>query len=151
MVELRKIENPFYVKVTRDFSESAQEVFNAWIDPVGIGNWLFSTPDGKNKVCEVDAREGGDFRIGEQRGDEMAMHVGTFHKISRPNQIIFSYYMEPVSDDLPSNVTVDITEKGEGCTVTVTHEMDDIWAEYEDSAVNGWNMIFDGLEKHIMG
>lgn len=149
MVELRKIEKPFYVTVSRDFSEPIERVFNAWTDPSGVGNWLFGVPDGKNKVSEVDAREGGDFRIGEERDGVMAFHVGTYHKIDNNKQIVFSYFMEAVNEDMPSNVTVDFKENGTGCTVTVTHEMDDIWAEYEQSAIDGWNMIFDGLEKHF--
>ncbi len=149
MVELRKIEKPFYVTVSRDFSASRERVFNAWIDPDGVGNWLFGVPDGKNKVSEVDAREGGSFRIGEEREGQMAIHVGTYHKIDPNNQIIFSYFMENVNDDLPSNVTVDFAENGDGCTVTVTHEMDDIWAEFEQSAIDGWNMIFDGLGNQL--
>lgn len=149
MVEMREIKNPFVVKVSREFSAASERVFDAWLDPTGIGNWLFSTPDGENKVCDVDPREGGDFRVGEQRGDEMAIHVGTYHKIDPPNQIIFSYYQESTNDDLPSNVTIDFEKNGNGCIVTVTHEMDGIWAEYEESAVSGWNMIFDGLNKTI--
>lgn len=149
MVKLRKIEKSFYVKVSREFNFPIERVFDAWVDPVGVGNWLFSTPEGKNKVCEVDPREGGDFKVGEQRGDEMAIHVGTYHRIDRPNQIVFSYYQESTNDDLPSNVTINFERKGDGCVVTVTHEMDDIWAEYEESAINGWNMIFDGLKNHL--
>lgn len=149
MVELRKIENPFSVKVTRSFSLSCERVFDAWIDPVGVCNWLFATPDGENKVCEVDPRQGGDFRIGEQRGDEMAIHVGTYHEIDRPNRLVFSYYFEAENEELPTNVYVYFKEKGNGCDVTVIHEMDDIYAEYEESAIGGWTMIFDGLEKQL--
>lgn len=147
MVELRKIENPFVVKVSRAFDTPIERVFDAWIDPNNLGNWLFSTPDGQNKVCEVDPSIGGHFRIGEQRGDEMAMHVGTYHEIDRPQRLVFSYYCETVNEDLPSNVIVELSETESGCMVVVTHEMDDIYAEYEDSAINGWNMIYDGLEK----
>ena len=149
MVEFRRIDTPFVVKVSRAFSVTIERVFEAWLDPVGLGNWLFSTPEGKPKLCEVDPREGGSFRVGERRGDEMAMHVGTYHKIAPLHQIIFSYYQELTNDDLPSNVTIDFERNGRGCIVTVTHEMDDIWSEYEESALSGWNMIFDGLNKNI--
>ncbi|MCC3860767.1 SRPBCC family protein [Pseudemcibacter aquimaris] len=149
MVERRNIEKLFMVKVCREFDIDIERVFDAWIDPDNLGNWLFGTPDGKDKTSEVDPRVGGDFRIGERRGDEMAMHVGTYHEIDRPNRIVFSYYMENVNEDMPSNVIVDFETTDEGCRVSVTHEMDDIWSEYEASAIDGWNMIFDGLEKQL--
>lgn len=149
MVEFQKLKNPFVVEISREFSVPIERMFEAWVDPVGLGSWLFSTPDGKNKLCEVDPREGGSFRVGEQRGNELVMHTGTYHKIDPPNQIIFSYYQELTNDDLPSNVTIDFERNGRGCIVTVTHEMDDIWSEYEESALSGWNIIFDGLNKNI--
>ena len=147
MVDYRKIGNLFTVTVTREFNHPIEKVFDAWLDPVGIGNWLFATPEGKNKICEVDPCEGGDFVIGEQREDGYAKHIGTFHEIDRPNRLAFSYYYEGADDNLASNVIVDFTETATGCQVSVTHEMDDVYAEHEDSAINGWTMIFDGLEK----
>ncbi len=145
MVEFRKIENAFSVTVSREFDKPIERVFDAWLDPDGVGNWLFGTPDGKNKVCKVDPREGGNFEIGEQRGDNFANHVGTYHTINRPNKIVFSYYMEGENEDMPSNVILEFSKTEAGCMITVTHEMDGIYEEYEELAIGGWNMIFDGL------
>ena len=32
MTDIRKIENPFFVKVERDFDASVETVFDAWLD-----------------------------------------------------------------------------------------------------------------------
>lgn len=153
MVERRKTDNMVSVKVSRDFDLPLETVFNAWVDAKNLGNWLFGTPDGIDKISKVDARVGGDFTIGERRGDEMAIHIGTFHEIDRGKRIVFSFYMETPNDDvhndMPSNVIIDFEETEMGCRVFVTHEMDRIWAEYEAQAINGWNMIFDGLGKQL--
>lgn len=149
MVERRNIENPFVVKISREFNASADRVFDAWLDPENVGNWLFGTSDGKGKVSKVDPRVGGHFQIGEMRGDEFANHVGTYHEIKRPNRIVFSYYFETTNEELPSTVMVDIEPTDDGCTVHITHEMDNIYAEYEASAIEGWTMIFDGLQNYI--
>ena len=149
MVERRNIENAFKVTVNRDFNCSLETIFDAWLDPEHLGDWLFGTPDGQDKVSSVDPNVGGDFRIGERRGEEMAMHVGTYHEIDRPNRIVFSYYMETANDDAPSNVILEFNGNDNQSSITVTHEMDDIWSEYEELTIQGWNMIFDGLEKHL--
>lgn len=149
MVDLRKIENPFVVKVAREFEASPERVFDAWLDPVNVGNWLFATPDGQDKICQVDPREGGDFIIGEKRGEDYAKHIGTYHEIDRPNKIVFSYFYETENEDLPSNVIVEISATENGCLVSITHEMDNIYAEYEASATEGWNMILTGLNNYI--
>ncbi|MEZ5757083.1 MAG: SRPBCC domain-containing protein [Emcibacteraceae bacterium] len=147
MTDMRKIENPFFVKVERDFDVPVETVFDAWLDRKNIGNWFFATPDGKMKEVEVDPREGGRFIIGEQRGEEYARHVGRYHLIDRPKKIIFSYYYESGDEDeLESNVIIEFKANGKGCSIILTHEMDDIYAEYEKSAIKGWTMILDGLE-----
>lgn len=147
MVERRIITNVFKVNVSREFIFPLETVFEAWLDAENLGNWLFSTPEGVDKISDVDPRVGGHFKIGERRGEEMAMHVGTFHEIDRPKRIVFSYYMETANDDAPSNVIIDFEKTENGCRILITHEMDDVWSEYEDLAIGGWNMIFDGLEK----
>lgn len=147
MVERRNIINVFKVTVSREFNFPLEIVFDEWLDTKNLGKWFFSTPEGVDKVSDVDPRVGGDFRIGERRGEEMAMHVGTFHEIDRPKRIVFSYYMETANDDALSNVIIDFEKTENGCRVLITHEMDDVWSEYEELTIQGWNMIFDGLEK----
>ncbi|HPF45926.1 MAG: SRPBCC domain-containing protein [Alphaproteobacteria bacterium] len=147
MTDIRKIENPFFVKVERDFDASVETVFDAWLDGKNVGNWLFATPDGIMKEVDVDPREGGRFIIGEQRGEEYARHVGRYHLIDKPKKIIFSYYYETGDEDeLESNVVIEFKATEQGCSIILTHEMDDVYAEYEESAINGWTMIFDGLD-----
>ncbi|MDG1995712.1 MAG: SRPBCC domain-containing protein [Emcibacteraceae bacterium] len=149
MVERRTIENPFVFKLSREFKTPAERVFDAWLDPKNVGNWLFGTPDGKEKGSKVDPRVGGNFEIGEMRGDEFANHVGTYHEIERPYRIVFSYYYETENEELSSTVIVELTDAGNGCIVHITHEMDDIYAEYEESTMEGWTMILNGLEKYV--
>lgn len=147
MVERRNFINAFKVNVSREFNFPLETVFDAWLDAENLGDWFFSTPEGVDKVSDVDPRVGGDFKIGERRGEEMAMHVGTFHEIDRPKRIAFSYYMETANDDAPSNVIIDFEKTENGCRILITHEMDDVWSEYEELTIQGWNMIFDGFEK----
>lgn len=149
MVERRLIKNAFKVTVSREFSFTLETVFGAWLDPKHLGDWLFGTPDGVDKVSHVDPSVGGDFRIGERRGEKMAIHVGTFHEINYLKRIIFSYYFETTNDELPTNVIVDFYKTENSCKVSINHEMHEIYSEYEELTIKGWNMILDGLEKTL--
>lgn len=44
---------------------------------------------------------------------------------------------------------MDFYKTENSCKVTITHEMDEIYSEYEELTIKGWNMIFDGLEKTL--
>lgn len=147
MVERRNIKNAFKVTINREFDLPVEKVFSAWLDPKHLGDWLFGTPGGVDKVSEVEPCVGGDFRIGERRGEDMAIHVGTYHEITHFKKIVFSYYFETNNDEKPTNVIIEFDETDGGCMICITHEMDDIYSEYEDLTLEGWKMIFDGLDK----
>ncbi|MDG1858408.1 MAG: SRPBCC domain-containing protein [Emcibacteraceae bacterium] len=149
MVERRNIKNPFVVKISREFNASNEKLFDAWLDSENLGNWLFGTPNGKGKVSKVDPSVGGNFEIGEMRGGAFANHVGTYHEIVRPSRVVFSYYYETENEELSSTVIVDIEQCENGCVVNITHEMDDIYSEYEALTIEGWTMIFNGLENYV--
>ena len=107
MAEMSKIENPFVVKIAHEFDASAERVFDAWLDAENVANWLFGTPDGEGKISKVDPQVGGKFEIGEMRDGVFANHIGTYHEIDRPSRLVFSYYMETVNEELPSNVIIE--------------------------------------------
>lgn len=137
------------IVVERRFEAPAEEVFDAWLDQATAGAWLFATPDGEMERIEIDARVGGGFRIEERRGEELASHVGEYLAIERPHRLVFTFATMPEED--PSRVTVEIEPDNEGCTLTLIHEMDAQWAEYEDRTRDGWTTILAGLAEHVEG
>ncbi len=149
MSDIRRIDNPFVVKVSREFNTTRERVFDAWLDGDNIGKWLFASSDGVVKEVSCDPRVGGGFVVADQRGDELARHVATYHEIDRPQRLVFSYYFDAGEEKVTSNVYIDFSETEKGCILSLTHEMDDIYAEYEESAIQGWNMILAGLAKTI--
>src|SRR6185295_11003762 len=55
------------VRVTHRFRASAERVFDAWLDPVRAGTFLFASPDGKMLRAEIDPRVGGRFEFVDRR------------------------------------------------------------------------------------
>lgn len=137
------------VEVSKEFKASAEQVFDAWLDPVNVGKWLFATDDGVMKQVEIDARVGGTFFIEELRGDDLAPHYGTYIEIDRPNKLVFEFTTS--KEDAPSLVSIEITKTANGCHLILIHEMEAIWAEYKDMAINGWTMVLEGLGNMLKG
>jgi uncharacterized protein YndB with AHSA1/START domain len=135
---------PIIVRVTRHFEASAERVFDAWLDPEKARKFLFATPNGEMLLAEIDPRAGGSFNITERRGGQDAEHTGEYLEIDRPRRLVFTMHTEKGSSER-SVVSIDIVRQGNGCELTLTHEIDPKWAEYKDRTEAGWTMILQGL------
>ena len=136
-------QSPTALTVSRRFEAPAERVFDAWLDPDGVGRWLFATPGATMERVEIDARVGGSFMIAERRGEELAEHFGTYLEIDRPRRLVFQFATSHA--DAPTRVTVEIDPQGLACVLTLTHEIDPAWAAFGDKVVDGWTMILDAL------
>lgn len=142
---------PILLTVTRCFAAPLERVFDAWLDPATAGNFLFATPDGVMEKVAIDPRVGGGFEIVERRPAGRAQHVGRFEAIDRPHRIVFLFRatMDGDGGEDWTRVTIDLARDGDGCVLTLTHEMDPQWAAYEQRTVEGWATILATLAKTI--
>jgi uncharacterized protein YndB with AHSA1/START domain len=136
---------PVILKISRDFDATPQDLFDAWLDPAKAGKFLFKTPDGEMVTVAIDARVGGRTLIVERRPSGDAYHHLKYEVIDRPNRLVFLFRADPAGEDEWTRVSIDIAAKGQGATLTLTHEMDPEWAAYEDQTRKGWTMILGTL------
>jgi len=129
------------ITVERRIAASPEMVFDAWLDPAGVGHWLFATPDGVMEKVEIDPRVGGGFTIVERRGAEIAEHRGEYVELDRPRLLIFDFWTSMSAER--TRVTVTIAPDGDGSLLSLRH--DGIWADYEAKTRRGWATILDGL------
>lgn len=134
------------VRVSRRFSQSAERVFDAWLDVERARLFLFATPDGQMVRAEVDPRVGGRFTFTDRRPDGDIDHVGEYLEIDRPRRLVFTFGV-PLYSPQMTRVTIEITPLDEGCELVLTH--DGVLPEYADGTAGGWNMILDGLERAL--
>lgn len=135
--------------VMREFTASAERVFDAWLDPAQARNFLFATPDGEILTCEIDARVGGRGLIVERRAEGVASHHLLFEEIDRPRRLVFLFAADPAEEGEWTRVTIDIVASGTGCSVTLTHEMAPQWAASEEQTRKGWAMILASLARDL--
>jgi uncharacterized protein YndB with AHSA1/START domain len=140
------------VRVTRSFDASPERVFNGWLDPAVIRHWILAAKMGEEEVLRiaVDARVGGSFSFLIRRRGQELDHVGKYLEIDPPRHLAFTWGVAGHSQD-ESRVTLDFVPSGEGCDVTLTHEMDPKWADYAERVAGSWNKILDELNAAIQG
>jgi uncharacterized protein YndB with AHSA1/START domain len=134
------------VRVTHRFSESAERVFNAWLDPATAGRFLFATPTGEMVKVEIESRPGGRYEIVERRNGEEIAHVGQYLEIERPTRLVFTLQVPHYSPNV-DRITIVITPLPDGCLLTFSDQMAPGTEEHLERAANGWSTILANLEK----
>jgi uncharacterized protein YndB with AHSA1/START domain len=139
-----------HVRVTRRFNGSPERVFDAWVDPEKIGNWMFGPRLREEEVLRVavDARVGGSFSFLVRRQGKEIDHVGKYREMDRPRRLVFTWGIagEPAEESL---VTIDIVPLETGSDLTLTHEMHPKWAEYASRTEAGWTKMLGALAETL--
>ena len=137
-------EAPMGVRVERSFEASAEQVFDAWLDPATVGKWLFATSEGEMVRVEIDPREGGAFCIVERRDGDDVAHEGVYDAIERPGRLAFTLQVSKYSDRT-SRIAVDVEPLSEGCRLVLTQEPAPISADEAEKYRRGWATVLEGL------
>ena len=133
--------------VKHRFAASAERVYEAWLDPELVRQFLYTTATGEIVRCDVDARIGGKYTIVDRRNGEDVLHEGTYLELERPRRLVFTLRVPKYSPE-EDRVTIEIQPLTSGCELTLTTETPDEWA---DDTRRGWEMILDVLEEVLPG
>jgi uncharacterized protein YndB with AHSA1/START domain len=96
-----------------------EKVFAAWLDPASLALWM-RPGDVASATVKVDPRVGGKFRIAMHRDRGSVEHWGEYLAIEPPSRLSFTWISEN-TDLLPTVVTVELLEKGDGTELVLTH------------------------------
>jgi uncharacterized protein YndB with AHSA1/START domain len=131
-----------HVCVKHRFTASAERVFDAWLDPEKASKFFFATATGQVVRAEIDARVGGRFTIVDRRNGKDVPHNGTYLELARPTRIVFSFQVGEDGEE-ETLVTIDIASLAEGCEVTITHDLDPEYADFEARTRLGWAKMLE--------
>ncbi len=141
------------LKIRREFSFPRELVFEAWLNKDHLARWMGPTPDINLVFTEVDAREGGTYRLGFQEkgcSDSTSYVHGEYLEIIRPEKLVFTWiWEEPLPEaGVETRVTVEFFETETGTEILLTHQkfMDEDSLERHNQ---GWCGTFDKLENRL--
>lgn len=135
------------VNLTKTIHAPAEKLFDAWLDPAMLAQFILPMPGMPQPEVENDAREGGNFSIIMQVGDDKIPHTGTYLTINRPLELIFTWQSPFSTDD--SRVSLNFKAIDSGTTqIELTH----VKFPDEESRSNhegGWGNILDMLGEMV--
>jgi uncharacterized protein YndB with AHSA1/START domain len=144
------VNSPIKVSVVRHFNAAPERVFDAWLDPEMIAQWMFGPAVRDEEIVRITTapRIGGSFSFLVRRKGEEIDHVGTYLEIKRPNRLAFTW---GIGEAEGSRVIIEIVGHEAGCELTLTHELAPDWADYADRTKAAWEkmleVLFNRLEK----
>ena len=131
------------VRIDKTVNAPIEKVFDAWLDPALLTQFILPAPGMSQPEVENNPREGGNFTIVMHVGDDRVPHSGSYLAIDRPNRLKFSWESPYSTDD--SAVTLEFRAVDANTTeVTLTH-VKFLHEEARSDHEGGWSNILDKL------
>jgi uncharacterized protein YndB with AHSA1/START domain len=111
---------PAAVVVRRTIAASAEDLFDAWLDPQALAQWMRPGTI-QSTVARVEPHVGGSYEITMQAASGPILHKGVYRAIDRPRRLVFTW-ITAFTENLETLVTVDFIRLGQRTEVVVTHE-----------------------------
>jgi uncharacterized protein YndB with AHSA1/START domain len=139
--------DPPVVRVQRVIAASPETVYDEWLDPEALRDWMCPRP-ARATAVDVDPRVGGRLRIDiEDSGDRLYV-TGRYLELDRPRLLAFTWWCSAWTDRRDSLVTVTFEPQAQGHTLMTIHHArlpDDVRPEHE----KGWHLIAAQLEESL--
>jgi two-component system cell cycle response regulator DivK len=139
---------PADVRVERRIDAPIERVFDAWLDPATMGEWLFRTPEGELVSASAEPEAGGAWEVTERRDGEDGVHRGVYEAIERPTRLVFTLNVPKASAD-ETRVIVAVAAGEDGTTLALTQTMNAGAAENAERIAQGWAKILDALAARL--
>jgi uncharacterized protein YndB with AHSA1/START domain len=107
------------VQISHHFPFSAEQVFDAWLNPEIIKLWMFKSQSNKIVSVKIERWVGGCFSVLEVSGDEEIDHYGQFKEITGPRRLGFSLEI-PKYFPCVTMVDIQVIPDADGCKLTLT-------------------------------
>ncbi|MGR3290575.1 MAG: SRPBCC family protein [Paracoccaceae bacterium] len=134
------------LSVKRTINATPEALFNAWLDPKLLAQFMSPGPDMTVPHAANDPVVGGRFEIIMQAGDQELPHAGTYLEIVPHSRLVFTWE-SPISVD-DSTVTLTFQAVDGGTEINL-HHVRFSNAESRDNHEGGWAAILGKLEAAV--
>ena len=156
MANAKQAESDVMLVVTREFDAPRERVFDAWLDPKQIGQWI--GPRSVNaEALELTPQIGGHYRIHMRGADGSGGPTvgGVYREIVRPERLVFTWKWEtghPMGA-AGQETLITLTFRALAPTKTqmiLRHEFFET-KDSRDSHNQGWNASFEKMAEMLAG
>ena len=101
------------LNLSRSINGRQQSVFDHWLIPVFVGEWMFGPKIQPEEIISLDnvVRKNGSFEYAVNRGGKKIVISGEFVELDIPNRIALTWRETP-KENLESQITASFTTEG---------------------------------------
>lgn len=114
------MDNELSLTLQQRINAPCEAVFDAWLDPQRLAQFMRTGPDTGVKRATTDAVVGGRYEITMTNEMGEVPHWGVYQVIDRPRQLVFTWNSPHAATD--SIVTLTFAASDGGTLLTLTHE-----------------------------
>jgi len=107
------------VSIRRTMPAPREVVYEAWIDPHGIREWM-CPGDAISAEAVLDVRVGGSYRIVMKSKEREYVHTGVYQVVEPNAKLVFTWTQE--GNEVTTLVTVEFLARGGESELLLTHE-----------------------------
>ncbi len=133
--------------VKRTINAERAELFEAWLTPEALTEFIRPAPNMSVPKAEVDAKVGGNFLIVMRVGDNDLEHRGEYKEINKYDRLVFTWISSMTIAG--STVTLDFKDVGDGKTEITLHHVGFPNEESRGNHHGGWESIVETLAAHV--
>jgi len=135
--------------VTRHIEAAPERIFDAWLDPDLLGQWMFGPNVREEEILHfnVNPMVGGSYSFLVRRGHAESDHIGEYLEIDRPRRLVFTWGVRQDEGTEFSRIIVEVTPSEGGTELRIAQEMTPNWADFVDHAEGAWQRMADALAR----
>lgn len=136
--------------VSHQFSASADQVFNAWLDTQFMWLVFFGSKISDAEVVNMqsDSRIGGRFSYIARKNGSLRSHLGKYLEINGPNRLAFTWQTNGLELS-HSHIIIDIAATSQGSELTLRQEMPQHWGEFVEEAQFAWTGLLNAFDQAL--
>ena len=134
---------------------SPQQVYDAWIDPEVVRQWMTRNMDAKFNDFKItgihiDPVVGGRYRFAGQQDGQPSDSWGYYRELDPGRRLVFTWFVDESEEaEDNSTVTLDLQAHGSGTFAKMSHEMDAQWEQYAPQTAVAWHGMLKAIDETL--
>ena len=129
---------PINLSISRTIAAPAEKIFDRWLIPVFVGDWMFGPNVGREKVLDLqnEVRPGGEFKYKIERDGKELVCCGEYQLIDRPKRLKFNWQENNTES---SNISVSFEQIDNKTKLKVSLQVDPSLADQIELIKQQWS------------